>query len=220
MSEAPIFITEAVLTVLCEAWDRQCGIVQRDCSIENDCSIYVQPGKVVILLTGRYAGKKAVIVKNNDDGTTGRPYGHAIVAGLAKEPRKVTLGLSSCLCSLSRMHRLCSQQIFLVLKPGSLMQVIKRSSIKKQEKRSKVKVSSSFLLWLPFPSAIAGACPCVSQAGSAYFWLQCLLMECMSLCPASNSMRFPADVPQGRQLPASDAHAVYPGCGPEVSRHT
>ena len=50
----------------------------------------MQPGKVVILLTGRYAGKKAVIVKNNDDGTTGRPYGHAIVAGLAKEPRKVT----------------------------------------------------------------------------------------------------------------------------------
>ena len=49
----------------------------------------MQPGKVVILLTGRYAGKKAVIVKNNDDGTSGRPYGHAIVAGLAKEPRKV-----------------------------------------------------------------------------------------------------------------------------------
>jgi hypothetical protein len=44
---------------------------------------------VVILLTGRYAGKKAVIVKNQDDGTSGRPYGHAIVAGLAKEPRKV-----------------------------------------------------------------------------------------------------------------------------------
>ncbi|CAK0743452.1 60S ribosomal protein L27 [Coccomyxa viridis] len=66
---------------------------------------FLKPGKVVILLTGRYAGKKAVIVKNNDDGTSGRPYGHAIVAGLAKEPRKV----------------------------------IKRSSIKKQEKRSKVK---------------------------------------------------------------------------------
>lgn len=52
-------------------------------------SCLVQPNKVVILLTGRYAGKKAVIVKNNDDGTSGRPYGHAIVAGLAKEPRKV-----------------------------------------------------------------------------------------------------------------------------------
>jgi ribosomal protein L14E/L6E/L27E len=44
---------------------------------------------VVILLTGRYAGKKAVIVKNYDEGTSGRPYGHALVVGLAKEPRKV-----------------------------------------------------------------------------------------------------------------------------------
>lgn len=48
-----------------------------------------QPGKVVILLTGRYAGKKAVIVKNYDDGQGGRAYGHAIVVGLQKEPRKV-----------------------------------------------------------------------------------------------------------------------------------
>jgi large subunit ribosomal protein L27e len=44
---------------------------------------------VVVLLTGRYAGKKAVIVTNKDDGTTARPYGHAVVCGLAKEPRKV-----------------------------------------------------------------------------------------------------------------------------------
>ncbi len=44
---------------------------------------------MVILLTGKYAGKKAVIVKNYDDGTTARGYGHALVCGLAKEPRKV-----------------------------------------------------------------------------------------------------------------------------------
>ena len=49
----------------------------------------MQPGKVVILLTGRFAGKKAVIVKNNDDGAAGRSYGHAVVVGLAREPRKV-----------------------------------------------------------------------------------------------------------------------------------
>jgi len=49
----------------------------------------MQPGKVVILLTGRYAGKKAVIVKNNDEGAAGRSYGHAVVVGLAREPRKV-----------------------------------------------------------------------------------------------------------------------------------
>ena len=54
--------------------------------------MHAQPQKVVILLTGRYAGKKAVIVKNFDDGTSSRPYGHALVVGLAKEPRKVCPG--------------------------------------------------------------------------------------------------------------------------------
>jgi len=43
----------------------------------------------VIVLQGRYAGKKAVIVKNMDEGTSGRQYGHALVCGLSKEPRKV-----------------------------------------------------------------------------------------------------------------------------------
>ena len=52
----------------------------------------MQAGKVVILLSGRYAGKKAVIVKNYDDGTSSRPYGHALVCGLSKEPRKVRGG--------------------------------------------------------------------------------------------------------------------------------
>ncbi|GAB4818179.1 hypothetical protein N2152v2_005225 [Parachlorella kessleri] len=50
---------------------------------------FLKAGKVVVLLSGRYAGKKAVIVKNYDDGSSSRPYGHAIVVGLAKEPRKV-----------------------------------------------------------------------------------------------------------------------------------
>lgn len=45
---------------------------------------------MVVLLTGRYAGKKAVIVRNYDDGTSARPYGHALVVGLSKPPRKVT----------------------------------------------------------------------------------------------------------------------------------
>lgn len=45
---------------------------------------------MVVLLTGRYAGKKAVIVRNYDDGTSSKPYGHAIVVGLSKAPRKVT----------------------------------------------------------------------------------------------------------------------------------
>eukprot|EP00237_Pycnococcus_provasolii_P012872 CAMPEP_0205948644 /NCGR_PEP_ID=MMETSP1459-20131121/922_1 /ASSEMBLY_ACC=CAM_ASM_001120 /TAXON_ID=41880 /ORGANISM="Pycnococcus provasolii, Strain RCC931" /LENGTH=146 /DNA_ID=CAMNT_0053319989 /DNA_START=245 /DNA_END=686 /DNA_ORIENTATION=+ len=48
-----------------------------------------QAWKVVLMLQGRYAGKKAVIVKNYDDGTSGRAYGHALVVGLSKYPRRV-----------------------------------------------------------------------------------------------------------------------------------
>ena len=41
------------------------------------------------MLQGRYAGKKAVIVKNVDDGSSAHPYGHALVCGLSTIPRKV-----------------------------------------------------------------------------------------------------------------------------------
>lgn len=58
-------------------------------ALDSTRFLAMQPGKVVILLSGRYAGKKAVIVKNYDDGTSSKPYGHALVCGLSKEPRKV-----------------------------------------------------------------------------------------------------------------------------------
>ncbi|KAJ1919309.1 60S ribosomal protein L27B [Mycoemilia scoparia] len=51
---------------------------------------FLKPGKVVIVLQGRYAGKKAVIVKNVDEGTKERPYGHALVVGIERYPLKVT----------------------------------------------------------------------------------------------------------------------------------
>lgn len=50
---------------------------------------FLKPNKAVIVLQGRYAGKKAVIVKNFDDGTRERAYGHALVAGIKKYPSKV-----------------------------------------------------------------------------------------------------------------------------------
>merc|ERR1712176_1229270 len=46
-------------------------------------------GKIVLLLNGRMAGKKAVIVKTLDEGTPDRPYGHCIVAGIQKYPQKI-----------------------------------------------------------------------------------------------------------------------------------
>merc|ERR1712225_175928 len=49
-----------------------------------------KPGKVVIILSGRYSGRKAVILKQSDEGTKERPYPHAIVAGVDRYPRKIT----------------------------------------------------------------------------------------------------------------------------------
>ncbi|KAG6744582.1 hypothetical protein POTOM_051218 [Populus tomentosa] len=50
---------------------------------------FLKPNKAVIILQGRYAGRKAVIVKHFDDGTRDRPYGHCLVAGIKKYPSKV-----------------------------------------------------------------------------------------------------------------------------------
>ncbi|KAI0244570.1 60S ribosomal protein L27B [Massospora cicadina] len=51
---------------------------------------FLKPGKVAIILRGRFAGKKVVIVRNNDEGTKEHPYGHAIVAGVERYPLRVT----------------------------------------------------------------------------------------------------------------------------------
>ncbi|KAE8790982.1 60S ribosomal protein L27-3 [Hordeum vulgare] len=50
---------------------------------------FLKPGKAVILLQGRYTGKKAVIVRVFEEGTRDRPYGHCLVAGLDNYPKKV-----------------------------------------------------------------------------------------------------------------------------------
>ncbi|KAE8776401.1 60S ribosomal protein L27-3 [Hordeum vulgare] len=50
---------------------------------------FLKPAKAVILLQGRYAGKKSVIVRVFEEGTRDRPYGHCLVADLAKYPKKV-----------------------------------------------------------------------------------------------------------------------------------
>jgi large subunit ribosomal protein L27e len=51
---------------------------------------FMKTGKVVLVLGGRYAGRKAIIVKNYDEGTTEKPYSHALVAGIDRHPRVVT----------------------------------------------------------------------------------------------------------------------------------
>ena len=51
---------------------------------------FLKAGKVVLLLNGRMAGKKAVIVKTFDEGTPDRAYGYCLVAGIQRYPLKIT----------------------------------------------------------------------------------------------------------------------------------
>ncbi len=50
---------------------------------------FLKQGKVVILTQGRFAGKKAIIVKAFDEGTKERQFPHALVAGLETAPQRV-----------------------------------------------------------------------------------------------------------------------------------
>ncbi|CAO1624092.1 unnamed protein product [Parajaminaea phylloscopi] len=54
-----------------------------------------KPGKVAVVLQGRQAGKKVVVLKQLDDGTKERPYPHAIVAGIERYPLKVTKSMGA-----------------------------------------------------------------------------------------------------------------------------
>lgn len=50
---------------------------------------FMKSNRVVLILNGRYAGRKAVIVKNYDEATTDKPYGHALVVGIDRYPLKI-----------------------------------------------------------------------------------------------------------------------------------
>jgi len=51
-------------------------------------------GRLVILLQGRYAGRKGIIVKVHDDSNADRKFPHALIAGIDRYPRKVHKNLS------------------------------------------------------------------------------------------------------------------------------
>ena len=54
----------------------------------------LKTGKVVVVLNGRYAGRKALVLKTYESGNGSRRFSHCIVAGLARYPRKTTKGMS------------------------------------------------------------------------------------------------------------------------------
>ena len=49
-------------------------------------------GKVTVVVRGRYAGKKVVIVKPRDEGSKNHGFLHALVAGIERYPLKITGG--------------------------------------------------------------------------------------------------------------------------------
>lgn len=51
---------------------------------------FYKPGKVVVILKGRYAGNKGIIVKSNYERGNDRKYPHCLVAGLSKGPKRAT----------------------------------------------------------------------------------------------------------------------------------
>lgn len=54
----------------------------------------MKANKVVIVLSGRYAGRKAIILKTFDDGTSEKQFGQALVAGIERYPRRVVRRMS------------------------------------------------------------------------------------------------------------------------------
>ena len=68
----------------------------------------MKPNKVVLVLNGRFAGRKAVIVKNFDERSSDKPFGHALVAGINRYPGKVIRRMSQ-----KRRTRNCRVKPFL-----------------------------------------------------------------------------------------------------------
>ncbi|KAL3312024.1 60S ribosomal protein L27, partial [Cichlidogyrus casuarinus] len=53
-------------------------------------TVLMRPGVIVLVLNGRFAGRKAVIVKSYDEGSSDKPFGHALVVGIERYPRRIT----------------------------------------------------------------------------------------------------------------------------------
>uniref|UniRef100_A0A7R9WDZ7 KOW domain-containing protein n=1 Tax=Pseudictyota dubia TaxID=2749911 RepID=A0A7R9WDZ7_9STRA len=55
---------------------------------------FIKPGCVVVVLQGRYAGRKAVVVNVHEEGHGDRRFSHCIVAGIDSYPKKITKGMT------------------------------------------------------------------------------------------------------------------------------
>ena len=78
----------------------------------------MKQGKVVLVLSGRFAGRKAIIVKPNDEGTSDKPFGHALIAGIDRYPRIVTKRMSK-----KKVKQRSKIKPFLKVRPQDLLSV-------------------------------------------------------------------------------------------------
>ncbi|KAL0727869.1 hypothetical protein Bca4012_023962 [Brassica carinata] len=84
-----VYITADTIYSVSATGDNEDEGERRSRTSEETMVKFLKQNKAVILLQGRYAGKKAVIIRSFDDGNRERPYGHCLVAGLKKYPSKV-----------------------------------------------------------------------------------------------------------------------------------
>lgn len=105
----------------------------------------LKPSRVVILLNGRFAGRKGVVVKSYDEGTADRPYGHALIAGIDKYPLKITKRMGKKRVNkrtkirpfvkvVSLQHVLPTRYLF---DPEFNKSIVNKESIKEPEKKKK-----------------------------------------------------------------------------------
>lgn len=76
----------------------------------------MKTGKVVLVLSGRYAGRKAIVMRNYDDGTTEKQYGHAMVAGIDRYPRKVHKRMGK-----AKLHKRSKIKPFVKVSPSEII---------------------------------------------------------------------------------------------------
>jgi len=61
----------------------------------------LKPGRIVIILAGRFAGKKAIILNATESGNKERSFGHCLVAGIQRGPLKVCRGMQGVKMSMN-----------------------------------------------------------------------------------------------------------------------
>lgn len=74
----------------------------------------MKTGKVVLVLGGRYSGRKAIVIKTYEDGKSDRQYEHALVAGIDRYPRKIHKRMGK-----GKMHKRSKIKPFVKVQPAT-----------------------------------------------------------------------------------------------------